>query len=477
MKNTAAKPRFFRASLIYFSGSLLSRLALFFMLPLYTARIPTADMGLFDAATAVAVLVSSVFFLDIGVGVMRFYLGRADEEEGEAVLASGFLLILTSTVLFLLFSLVLSPLLPVAHYPLVVLYGLTNALYLAAGLLVRAKGNTVYYAAVGLFTTLLQIALNLILILGLDMGYVALYISYAVATGTGALLLLLRVRVPALLSHVSAATVRRLLRFCLPLGAGTAAFWALSSLNRVLLTALEGEEAGGVFAVSLKLAQVVAFLATCFQLAWQELSFAKSHGEALYVKENGRYYTEKTSLFLRVALAVLLLLLPLSRVGLWLFPNFIAPAYGAAKALLPLALLGAVLLAFATFLEPLFGAAKRTGQLLLTTAVGAFCNLLFTLVFLNLGLGAAGAHLGMILALFVTVVLRLLLLYRNLELRLGRQSLFLLLPLLPVLGAYYLCTPLENLLVFLLAALLAAVLLLPEIRLLCKKLSKKKGKC
>ena len=58
-----APRRFWQTSLIYFLGSILSKLALFFMLPLYTAHIPLSDMGVYDATTAVAVLVSSFLFL------------------------------------------------------------------------------------------------------------------------------------------------------------------------------------------------------------------------------------------------------------------------------------------------------------------------------------------------------------------------------------------------------------------------------
>ena len=160
-------PRFFRSSLIYFCGSLFSKLALFFMLPLYTAHLPTGELGAFDAATAVAVLLSSVLFLDVGVGVMRFYLSRESEQEGETVLSAGLCLILASTVLYVVVTVVLCAAFRVTYAPLLVLYGLCHALFSVGGFFARARGYTVLYAVAGLVSTLVQVVLNLILILGI----------------------------------------------------------------------------------------------------------------------------------------------------------------------------------------------------------------------------------------------------------------------------------------------------------------------
>ncbi len=336
MHTEVRTPRFLHASLVYFLGNLISKLALFLLLPLYTAHIPAADLGMYDAATAVAVLVSSVLFLDIGVGVMRFYLSRADEGEGSATLSAGLLLMLVSILLYLLVAVAVCFAFEVAYAPLVVLYGLCNALFAAGGFLARAKGYSVFYAAVGVLSTLLQVAINLILILGLRLGYVALYIAYAVGAGTGAILLLCRCRFWQYIRFTpeALAAARRLLRFCLPLGISAAAFWVLNSAGRVLVNVLLGNAAGGIYAVSLRFAQVVTFVATCFRFAWQEVSFARGYGD-MRTRDNTRYYTAKINLFLRVAAAAALCVLPAVRVGLWLLPDFIAPAYEEAILYIP----------------------------------------------------------------------------------------------------------------------------------------------
>lgn len=470
MGSKTTEPRFFQSSLIYFCGSLLSKLALFFMLPLYTAHLPTGELGAFDAATAVAVLLSSFLFLDIGVGVMRFYLSRTSEAEGDTVLRAGLFLILASTLLYLFVTVVLCVAFHVTYASLLVLYGLCHALFSAGGSFARAKGYTVLYAMAGLLSTLLQVALNLFLILGLHLGIVSLYIAYAVGAGTGALLLFWRCRAHKLLRFTKEvrAMARRIFRFCLPLGAGAAAFWVLNSANRVLVNHFVDNEAGGIYTVSLRFAQIVIFVATCFQFAWQELSFARGYGKG-EAPHDGAYYTAKLDLLARVAIAATLCLIPAARVGLWLLPGFIAPAYGEAITFIPLALCGAMLAVFAGFLEPIFGALQKTGCLLLTTTVGAIFNLAVSTVLMKNGFGAWGAHLGFIFAFSITVILRLFILYRLLHVTLRWRFILALPAIAFAAAAFYSFPPAVNIAVLCGMLFLSALLLLPELQLLFRR--------
>ena len=471
MQSVAAPQHFWRTSLVYFLGNFLSKLALFFMLPFYTARIPVADMGVYDATTAIAVLVSSLVFLDIGVGVMRFYLERGSSEERLAVLRCGLFMLLVLSALYLLLGGILCIAFAPAYAPLVVLYGLLNALFLACGMIVRAQGYAAWYAATGVISTLLQIVCNLVLILCFERGFEALYISYAVGAGVGVILLLARCRVRELLhlESLDPAVLRRLLRFCLPLGVGSCAYWMLTSLGRVLVTLLVGEAAGGVFAVSLKFAQIIVFASLCFRLAWQEIAFTKGYHRDAVMTEQGGYYSEKADLFIRITLAVSLLCIPAARVGLWLFPRFIADSYGEARLLIPAALVGAALTVLCDFLEPMFGAAKRTGMLLLSVALGAMLNIALTLLFIEFGYGALGAHVAFCIAAFGTVLLRVWLLRRVLGLCLRLKHLVAVPLIAAVVFAYYHLSAAWNIGV-LLAAVVWVFLMLPEVRLLIKKM-------
>lgn len=458
--------RFLKSTTVYLIGGFLSKLALFLMLPVYTAKIPVADMGVYEAQTAFAVLLSSVLFLDLGVGVLRFSLAK---QEGERVIPTGLWLVFGLSLLYLGLCATVFWILALPDAPLVLLFGLANALFAVAGYLARARGRATLYALGGVVSTVVQIALNLILILGVGLGVRALYISYAVGALFGAALLLLGSVKRFCLARPDPAVARRLLCFCLPLGVSAAAYWVLTSFGRVAVTLLVGEAAGGAFGISLKFAQIIVFASLAFRLAWQELTFEGGDPDAVATAR-----TRQLSLAVRIVFAVCLVLVPLARVALALFPRFIGGDYEAAGELIPLALVGAALTVLCDFLEPLFGAFEKTGRLLFTTALGAAVNVGLTLTLAPV-LGAFGVHLALIAAMLVTLGVRLAFLRREVGLSLPWRALLLLPMWAFAVFAYLRFSALQNLFLLIFADLFGALLLLPEVKHAIRQLKKAKA--
>jgi len=462
-------PRFFRSSFSYLFGNILSKIAVFFMLPLYTARIPSADMGYYDTATAVVILVASVLFLDVGIGLMRFMLGAKDERAREEILSSGLVIVLLSSLLYVAVALAVALLFEIPYYPLIVLYGLLNAVMTAFGYVARARGFVMFYALSGAVSTLLQVILNLVLILVFDWGYASLYVAFCCGALVSIVMLTVRCGVRSFFSLGSARreTVARLIRFSLPLGINSAAFWLLNSLNRVLVTVCLGAEQNGYYAIAMKFTQILIFFSTCFQFAWQEVSFAKGFEK----KEEDRcYYAEKTDLFLRIFMAALLLLIPGARVGLWLFPGFIHESYSAAIDLLPVALLGAFMSVLASFLDPIFSAARKNGMILLSTALGAAVNVSLVLLLFRLGTGVIAANIAFLAGYTVTVAVRIIGLRRTSGLTLPLCRYLWFLPAVAgVTAAFYLLKPALNIALIPVAALIAFLLLREELGVIFRR--------
>ena len=465
MNHTADRPRFFGTSLLYFGGTLFSKLAVFLLLPLYTAKIPAGELGDMDAAIALAVFAASVLLLDVGVAILRFYL-QANEKEQGRVLATGLCLMGALALQYLLFALVLRLFFNVRYFWLIVLYGLSNVLLLAVGHMARALGARIRYVLSGLLAALLQVSLAPVLVLLLDRGVQGLYIAYIVGALCGVLTVLLSPTLWRALrgARPSGRLLRQMLGFALPLGASAAAYLLLSSLLRVVARVHFGSEAAGHLAVALKLSQIILLVSTCFQLVWQELAFA------VEATEDTAYYSARVDVFLRVATAAFSVLLPLTALLFALFPRFLGTEYAAAAGLLPPALLFAFFTVIATFLEPILAGCGQTGRLLLTTLAGSLVNVLLTVSVLLLGGGLYWLPLVGAFSFLTVALLRILLLTRAGVLRLSVRHALLLIPVLAVMGAYYLLSVPLQAAVLGLALLFAMAILLPEILLLFGRL-------
>lgn len=462
--STAVKgPRFLGTSLLYFMGTVLAKAAVFLLLPLYTAKIPAADLGAMDASVAIAVFAASVLLLDVGVAILRFTLQAEGAEQGKA-LATGLCLAGALTAVYLALALLAFFLFDIAHFSLIALYGITNVLLLAAGHVTRAVGARLRYVLSGLVAALLQVSLSLILVLGLGMGIRGLYLAY-IAGALGGILVALSA--PALWRAVRGARPNgklflEMLRFALPLGASAAAFLVLSSLARVVVFYHFGGAAAGHFAVALKFSQIILLVSACFQLAWQELALAKS-----LTAGDARYYTASADLFLRVTLSLLIVIIPLTALLLALFPRFLGAEYAAARALLPAAFCFSVSAVVATFFEPILAKYGKTGDIFLSTLAGALLNVALTALVILLDAGAVWLLAAGAASFLAVALIRILLLRRAGRLYLSPwRYLLLLLPLAATLTVYHLFAPVWQAAVLALAVLLSMAVLMPEILLL-----------
>lgn len=468
MNMSEAKPRFLGTTLLYFTGTVLAKAAVFLLLPLYTAKIPAAELGSMDVHVAVAVFAASVILLDMGVAILRFYLQAEGERAQHTVLTTGLCLLGMLALLYLLLALVLSLLYSPRHFWLAVLYGLSNTLLLAAGHVARAVGARVRYVLSGLVAALLQVALALLLVLLLDMGVRGLYLAYIVGALCGCLVAF---SAPALrraprMAKADGKLLGVMLRFALPLGASAAAFLMLSSLSRIVTFYWLGSAAAGHLAVALKFSQIILLVSACFQLVWQELALAGTIG-----KENIVYFTARADLFLRVALVLLLLLIPCTSLFLTLFPRFLGAEYEAVRGLLPAAFLFFAFQVMATFFEPILAKYGKTGSLLLTTLAGALLHMLLTALVLLLGGGAVWLLAAAAFSFLAVLLLRILLLIKGGVLLPSLwRHLLLLLPLGAVVAVYYLLAPVWQAVTLTLMCLFAMAVLLPEALLLITRL-------
>ncbi len=474
MENKNQTAGFFRSSAIYFVGTMLSKIAVFFLLPIYTAHIPPSDMGTYDTATAVAILVASVLFMDLGVGLLRFMPQGQGEQGQREVFSSGMVLLLCSCSIYFLVAFAVGFSADIPYFPWIACYGILNSLFSLFGYVARAQGHNAFFAAMGVVATMTQIAVNLVLILLFGWDYSSLYIAFCAGMALTVILFAFRCRIFSMFSWraISKDALKTLLRFCLPLGVSSAAYWLLNSVDRVLVNIVLGTEQVGYYTIASKFTQIMIFVSTCFQFAWQELSFSRSSTE----EDGGEYYSEKIDLFLRIFMVSLLVLIPASRIGLWIFPGFIDAKYADAIPLIPLALVGAFVSILSSFLTPLFGATKRNGALFFSTVMGAIVNVAVIFALFANGVGVMAANIAFLAGYTVNVIFRLWCMHRAIGLRVKAKHLSWFLPAVAlVVWAFSYLAPAWQIPIFLLAVLLTIFMLRAEIVTVVRRLKKRGG--
>ena len=108
-----------KSTVIYLFGSVATKLISFLLLPVHTQYIAPAELGYYDLATTYILLISSVLFLDIWSGIIRFMFNHQKLEDRYSVIYSGLVLFFSSTALYALLFFGITLFFPVQYLSLI----------------------------------------------------------------------------------------------------------------------------------------------------------------------------------------------------------------------------------------------------------------------------------------------------------------------------------------------------------------------
>ncbi len=427
------KQNFFKSSICYLLGNILSKVVIVFLLPLYTHFISPEDYGRYDLYVAFCNFFSSVLFGEIWIGTMRFMIEEKEIRRKYAVVSSSLAVYSVSVLLYLATFSLFNLFMDIRCFPLVLTFGLMITVQNFFLFPARALGKNILVAVSGFVSTCVMVLMNVILITVFHMGYSSLFIGSISGMLVQTVILERSVRFFRHLSFrlTDRTTVRKLVFYCLPYCLNSAAYWFLTGFNSVTVTGWISPEQNGYYAIANKFSAAVNLVGTCFSLAWQEAAFAKSSESS----SQGRFYSRATDLYIKLVLCGLTVIVPAAAVA---FPVLVGSEYTFARRIVPLSLMGAAANLFSLFLGNIFGAVKQTKYIFVSTAVSCVVNVGLLLALID-PLKAQAAALSLTVGFSVSSVIRMVLLHKLIGLkvdllRLGLYSL----PLVAVCVIYYL---------------------------------------
>ena len=394
---------FAKTSLIYFLGTVLTKLISFFLLPLYSQKLPADQFGYFDYTVTIVTIVVGTVCIELWVGAIRFLLARDGRKAKDAVVCNSLVLAGISCLLLAGIGGVLSLLLPVPYLPYVFFYGLAYLFQSLYGSFARGFGRNMDFAVSGILSGVVNMLVNVVFIGALGGGVEVLYLAFiaGAAVQVGYIEIRLRLLKSVRRENFSPALLRELLRFCMPLFINSVSYWLLSSYSKLVIGGTLGMGANGIYSMALRFSSVITLFTGVLSLAWQETVFVRRSPE-----EKGTLYAAGMGWCFQGMAAALILMLPAVRV---LFPYVIGEEYAGALALIPLCLMNTVASGFSDFVGKVIIAENRTKGIFYSSLAGALlCVLLSTLLIRPLGLAMAPAAILAGFLVMIGIRLRLL---------------------------------------------------------------------
>ena len=165
-----------------------SKLLTFFLVPLYTSYLTTAEYGVSDLITTTTSLLAPIFTATIGEAVLRYALEKDIDKYqvfriGLFIHMVGFIALMCFSPLLLMIKL-LKP-----YYVFFILYYFSFTFYSFFSLFCRGINKVVAFTISGIIQTLVMVGTNIVSLIFLDMGIYGYLLSFIVSNFAGMILL------------------------------------------------------------------------------------------------------------------------------------------------------------------------------------------------------------------------------------------------------------------------------------------------
>ncbi len=386
-------------TLIFTVGKFVSKLIVIFMLPFYTAYLSSAEYSTADLITNLCNLILPLACLGVSEGIFRN--AAAQDEDKEAFFTNGVLLMLIGSAVFV----ALSPLLYLTGYFndfvwLIICYVLASNLHSVCSQYVCAIGKTKFFAAQGVINTFLTVILNIIFLVGFDMGVTGYVLSVVLADFITTLIVIFVAKLYRAfkIRKTSGKVMKDLLKFCLPLVPSVVFWWITGVSDRYMVAFMKGDEMNGLYTAAYKIPTLLTYVVTIFNDAWRLYAFSESGDR----EKCSGFYSEVYKYYI----AVMFVGGGVLAVTAQIFAKILfAESYFASWVYIPILSAATVFCSLDTFLGGVYQTVKRTAMSFYTSVAGAVINVGLNILLIP-SYGAIGASIATLVSYFLVYVIR-----------------------------------------------------------------------
>lgn len=387
-------------TLLFTLGNLGSKLIVFFLIPLYTNTLSTAQYGTIDLVSTVSTVAVPILTLNICESVMRFALDRNTDKEqitqiGTYILLLGCLLGLTIIPICSIFN-------QISHYKVLTYFYTVS---LAASQLylcdLRGKELLLQYSIGNILHTLLIAIFNIVFLLFLNWGiegYLLAFIlsdiivaAYALIVGKGYKSFRLK--------RINKTLLFNMAKYSVVLIPNSFMWWIMNSSDRIMVSSMVSIAANGIYAVSYKLPTLVSTLTSIFNQAWS-YSAIKEEGAQDEEEYNNRIFKILIGIVLLIGIGLMTFVKPFLKV-------YVSPDFYSAWKYTPFLIIGCVYLTLGTFMATSYTVHKDSFGYLFSGMFGAVFNIVLNFALIP-SIGVYGAAIATCISYFFVFIFRLI---------------------------------------------------------------------
>lgn len=378
-----------------------SKLLVFFLVPMYTSVLSTAEYGIYDLIITTISVLAPVITLNITDAVMRYTMDN-EINQGEVALI-GLKIISRSIVIVGIALLMLSHLKEWNNYKefmfLFFLYYFFYIFYQYFIQLAKGMNKVKEMGIAGVLGTAIMISMNVLMLIVFKQGLEGFIVTNVLAQAIPTLYLCLGIKYWNILcgAKLNKCLKREMLLYCLPLIASVIGWWINSGFDRYVVALFCGVSANGILSVAYKIPSILNTLQSIFVKAWQ-ISAIKEYGENSTAKFYGDTFYALNVIVCAACSWLIILSEPLAYL-LYLKDFFLACK------LVPFLLLSSVFNCASGFLGPILAAKKDSKSMALSAIYGSIANIILNVILVVI-IGLQGVTIATVFSSFIIYYVR-----------------------------------------------------------------------
>lgn len=366
-------------------GKMCTQLITFFLLPLYTAMLSTAEYGVVDLLNTLVGLFLPIITLQLEQGIFRFLVERrGDKKQQEEVVSTALFIVAGQVLLFGLVFFILSFFIGNEYKYFLALNLLANVCSAILLQITRGLGDNLKYAKGSFISAVTTVSLNVLFVVYFKWAAHGMLIATFLGHMTCALYILLTKKIYTYVNFklFNKPLAVSLLKYSFPLIPNMISWWVINASNRTIITGFLGLGYNGIFSTATKFSSLISTLYSVFNLAWTESA-------SLYIDSDdaSSFFSNIFDIIIRLFGSICLCIIVFMP---FVFPIMVNIKFQEAYYQIPILMIGALFNIFVSFLGSIYVAKKITGEIAKTSIIAAVINISFNLVFIRfIGLYAA----------------------------------------------------------------------------------------
>ena len=392
-----------------FSTKLLS----FFLVPLYTYVLSTAEYGTFDLYVTTVSLFVPILTLNIADSLLRFPLDKDCKIEEVVVIGKKyFILGVIIAAAMVVFNKIFDIYSFLNEYSfLFFLMFLSTALNDILIYLSRGLDKIKQTAISGIISSVAIILLNIVFLLNMHLGLKGYFLATIIGGLIQSTFLLFSTPIWKLLklNSVNKQLEAEMIQYAKPLLINNISWWVSSASDRYIVTWLRGIAENGIYSVGYKIPSILNIFQTIFGQAWT-LSAVKEFDP----EDKNGFFTDMYNSYnfcMTFVCSILIIFAKIIARVLYSKDFFTAWKY------VPFLLIAIVFGALSGYIGGIFAAVKDTKVFARTSIFGAVVNIILNVVLVQ-RIGAIGAAISTAVCYFIIWVMRIISVRKYISMRL-----------------------------------------------------------